>query len=217
MEYFYSWGLLFVLPFTTFAYIKSSKEERIKMVVSGIGFGIMAIIFDYIFLNYWKPVYLISNIHLEDFFYGFLFAGILPSFHNIVRNKRMNGKYKFDLKLSILYILILLVIFYLFVKVLKLNYIYALSLTPLIIGIISFLKVKGSIYDILITASISLLITIIVYNIILLIYPNAIDYHFMLNNISGIKLIGVPIEEWIFAICLGVGCTYTYEAVFNLK
>ena len=50
-----------------------------------------------------------------------------------------------------------------------------------------------------------------------MIYPGAIDHHFFLNNISGLKLIGVPLEEWLFAICLGVGCTYTFEAVFNLK
>lgn len=76
---------------------------------------------------------------------------------------------------------------------------------------------KGKIKDILVTVLASLLITILVYNIILLIYPEAIDFHFILNNISGYKLIGVPIEEWLFAICLGIGCTYTYEALFNLK
>ena len=93
MEYFYFWGLFFVLPFTIFAYIKCSKEERIKMIISGIGFGIMSVVFDYIFLNYWTPKYLIDNIHVEDFLYGFLFAGTLTSMHNIFGNKRMNGKY----------------------------------------------------------------------------------------------------------------------------
>lgn len=217
MEYFYSWGLLFVLPFTIYAYYKSTKEERIKMIISGIGFGIMSVLFDYIFVDYWKPKYLIDNIHLEDFFYGFLFAGILPSIHNIIRKKRMKGKLRLNIGLSILYILILLLVFYLTVETFNLNYIYALSLTPLIIGIISYIKVKGELKDILITSFASILITIVVYNIILFIYPDAIDFHFILNNISGFKLIGVPIEEWLFAICLGVGCTYTYEAVFSLE
>ena len=217
MEYFYSWGLLFVLPFTIYAYYKSTKEERIKMIISGIGFGIMSVLFDYIFVDYWSPKYLIENIHIEDFLYGFMFAGILPSIHNIVSKRRMKGKYKLNIGLTILYIFILLLIFCLIVKVFDLNYIYALSLTPLIIGIISFIKVKGNLKDVLITVIASLLITVVVYNIILLIYPGAIDFHFMLNNISGYKFIGVPIEEWLFAICLGVGCTYTYEAVFGLE
>lgn len=217
MEYFYSWGLLFVLPFTIFAYIKCSKEERIKMLISGIGFGIMAVVFDYMFLNYWTPRYLINSFHVEDFLYGFLFAGILTSMHNIFRRKRMKGNFKINFKLIGLYVITLLLVFHLIVGILKWNYIYALSLTPLIIGIISFIKVKGEIVDVLITVGSSLFITILVYNIILLIYPDAIDLHFLLENISGIKFIRVPIEEWLFAICLGVGCTYTYEAVFNLK
>lgn len=217
MEYFYTWGLLFVIPFTIFTYIKSSNNERVKMIVSGIGFGVMSVVFDYIFLNYWKPVYLIPNVHIEDFFYGFLFAGILPSMHNIFRHKRMEGELKLDIGLTILYLLILVGIFYVIVNVFHLNYIYALSLTPLIVGIISYIKVKGNLSDILITVTAALFITILVYNIILLIYPNAIDFHFLLNNISGVKWLGVPIEEWIFAVCLAVGCTYTYEALFNLK
>ena len=58
MEYFYSWGLLFVLPFTIFAYIKSIKNIRIKMIISGIGFGILSIIFaDDVFFTYWAPKY----------------------------------------------------------------------------------------------------------------------------------------------------------------
>ena len=112
MEYFYSWGLLFVLPFTLFAYLKSSKEVRIKMLISGIGFGIMAIFFDYVFLDYWSPKYLIDKIRIEDFLYGFLFAGILTSVHNIFRNKKMKGKFRINYKLAISYVSILLFVFF---------------------------------------------------------------------------------------------------------
>ena len=217
MEYFYSWGLLFVLPFTLYFYYKAPKKEKIKMIISGIGFGVMSVVFDYIFVDYWKPKYLIPNIHFEDFLYGFLFAGILPGVHNVLRKKYMMGNAKINIKLSIIYLLILLVTFYIIVGLLNLNYIYALSLTPLIIGIISYIKVKGEIIDILITVFASLFITILVYNLIILIYPDAINYHFFLENISGIKLLSVPLEEWLFALSLGVGCSYTYEAVFNLK
>ena len=216
MEYFFSWGLLFVLPFTILFYIKGTKEERIKMIISGVGFGIMSVVFDYMFLDYWKPKYLISNIHFEDFFYGFLFAGILPAAHNIFRNNRLKGELKISIKVLICYLLIILVTFFIIVGILKYNYIYALSLAPLIIGIISYIIVKGNIKDVLTTVSVALFITILVYNLILLIYPNAIDQHFLLENISGLKFINVPLEEWLFALCLGVGCTYAYESVFNM-
>ena len=215
MEYFYFWGLLFVLPFTIFAYIKSTKDVRIKMIISGIGFGILSIIFaDDVFFTYWAPKYIIDGLYIEDFMYGFLFAGILPSMHNIFRNKKMIGKFKINFKLIILYVLIMIITFCLMVNILKLNYIYPLALTPLIIGIISFIKVKGKLIDVLITIICSLFITILVYNIIIFIYPNVINNHFMISNI---RLLRVPLEELMFAVCLAIGCTYTYEAVFNLK
>ena len=217
MEYFYAYGLLFVLPFTIFAYIKSDQRLRIKMIISGIGFGILSLIFDYIYSDYWHPVYLIKDIHLEDFLYGFFFAGILPAMHNIFTKKKLEGKMKINLKLSILYTLILLSTFGIVVYILKINYIYALSIVPLIIGIISYIKVNGNIKDILITVIASVLITLFAYTMILVIYPNAIDFHFIMENISNIKIINIPLEELVFAICLGVGCAYTYDAGFNLK
>ena len=215
MEYFYSWGLLFVLPFTIFAYIKSTKEEKIKMIISGIGFGILSIIFaDDVFASYWEPKYLIDGIYIEDFMYGFLFAGILTAVHNILRKKHMEGNFKINFILIIVYVLILIATFLIMSNLLKLNYIYPLSVTPLIIGIISWIKVKGKLVDILITVASSIFITILVYNIIIFIYPGAISNHFALNTLT---ILRVPITEWLFAICLGIGCTYTYEAVFNLK
>ena len=190
MEYFYLWGLLFVLPFTIYAYIKSNKDEKIKMIISGIGFGIFSVVFaDDVFHSYWEPKYLIDGFYIEDFLYGLLFAGIIPSMHNILGKKHMKGKF-------------------------KLNNIYPLSITPLIIGIISFIRVKGNIKDVLISIGSSLLITLLVYNIILLIYPNAINTHFVLDTVN---ILRVPITEWLFAICLGVGCTYTYESLFGFK
>ena len=218
MEYFYSWGLLFVLPFTVYAYLRSNKDEKIKMIISGIGFGILSIIFaDDVFASYWEPKYLINGIYIEDFLYGLFFGGMLTVIHNIYRKKSIQGKIGFNIKLAIIYWIILISVFYITVNLLKLNYIYALCLVPLLIGIISYIEVKGNIKDILVTVLFGLMVTIIFYNAIILIYPNVIDLHFFMDNLIGIKILNIPIEEIFFPICLGVGATYTYEAVFKLK
>ncbi|HOP65729.1 MAG TPA: hypothetical protein PLX66_01725 [Bacilli bacterium] len=217
MEYFYSWGLLFVLPFTIYFYIKNDKSIRIKMMVSGLGFGIMAVCFSYIYFNYWNPTYLITNFHIEDFLYGFLFAGMITGVANSLNKTKLVGKCKLNIKLTAIYSIILLLSFIIFVNVLKINYIYILSFVPLLIGVISYKKVKGKIINVILTSLISLFITLFVYNLIILIYPDAIINHFLLQNISNIVWLKVPMEEWLFAICLGVGCTYSYEAIFNLK
>ena len=92
----------------------------------------------------------------------------------------MKGKLKANYILGFIYIFLIVAIFYLITVILKCNYIYALSLAPLIIGIISYIKVKGKITDILVTIIASLTITILVYNIILIIYPGAINNHFFI-------------------------------------
>lgn len=217
MEYFYAYGLLFILPFTIFVFLKADKRERIKLFITGSGFGLMAVAFDYIYTDYWHPIYLINSFHFEDYLYGLLFGGMLTVIRNIYRKKSVKGKMGFDIKLGITYCLILLSIFYVTVNVLKLNYIYALCLVPLIVGIISYIKVKGNIKDVLVTVIFALLVTIFFYNAIILIYPNVIDIHFFMDNLIGIKLFNIPIEEIFFPICLGVGATYTYEAIFKLK
>ena len=217
MEYFYAYGVLFILPFTIFIFLKADKRERIKMLITGSGFGLMSVVFDYMYTDYWHPIYLIESFHFEDFLYGLLFGGMLTVVHNIYRDKSVQGKMGFDIKLGILYCLILLIVFYVVVNVLKLNNIYALCLVPLIVGIISYIKVKGNIVDVLVTVIFALVVTLFFYNAILLIYPNVIDLHFFMDNIIGIKVLNIPIEEIFFPICLGVGCTYTYEAIFKLK
>ena len=160
MEYFYAYGLLFILPFTIFAFIKADKRERIKMFLTGSGFGLMAVVFDYMYTDYWHPIYLINSFHFEDYLYGLFFGGMLTVIHNLYRKKSVQGKMGFDIKLGITYCLLLLIIFYVTVNVLKLNYIYALCLVPLIVGIISYIKVKGNIKDVLVTVIFALSVTI---------------------------------------------------------
>lgn len=217
MKYFYSWGLLFVLPFTIYFYIKSHKSIRIKMLVSGLGFGILAFVFSYIFLDYWEPVYLINNIHIEDFIYGFIFVGILPGIFNSINKTKLVKKYKINIKLSIIYFVIVAAIYLILIVWLKLNSIYFLSVAPLIVGIIACKVVDGKIINIFVTSLYSLIITIIVYSIIIYIYPYVIYNHFILESVSGIMLFNIPIEESLFAICIGVAATYTYESIFNLR
>lgn len=217
MKYFYGLGLIIILPFTILIYLKAHNSIKIKMLVSGFGFGLLSLILSYIFKDYWKPTYLFNNIHIEDFIYGFLFAGILPGVKDIINNTKLDNKYKINLYLSLLYILILLSFFLIFTTLLKINNIYIMALIPFIIGIISLLKVKGKVINVFYTIIVSLLITIIYYELLILIYPSVIDNLFLLNNVSGIKIINIPLEELLFSIGIGTGCTYTYEAIFSLK
>lgn len=221
MKYFYTWWLAFIIPFTIFFYIIAKPAERKKMIGYGFVFGAFAVIFDYVCtLDYFTPNYLISWFHFEDFLYGFAFAGILPSVHLILRgkdvtknmnnNKFLGGK-KGNIKVVALYVAIVLATFYITVILLNMNTIYWLCFSSLIIGIYDCTKVKGDIKDVLITIFVALLITLTAYNLMLEVYLDAFKNHWLLNNLSGVNIFRVPIEEWMFAICLAIGCTYNCE------
>ena len=94
------------------------------------------------------------------------------------------------------------------ILVFKLNTIYTMILLPLIIGVVHFIYEKGKIKDVLFTVAVSLFITVFAYNMIILIYPDVINNHFLLSNVTGIKILRVPLEEWLFSITLGIGSTY---------
>lgn len=217
MKYFYFWGLIFVFPFTLYSYLKADKSLRIKIFISGLGFGILSVLLSYICYDYFKPVYFFNYIRLEDFLYGFLFAGIIPIAHNLFNKTKIKGKYSLNWQLAIIDILLFIASFYFLWYKLKINSIYVFCIIPVIVGFLSFIIVKGTIKDILITILASTFITVFVYNIIYLIYPKVYLNHYLLKNVSNIILLNVPLEEWLFAISLGIGCTYTYEAIFKLK
>ena len=222
MEYFYAWGQLFVLPFTIFFYIKANKAERLKMVLYGLAFGILSVLLSYwSLIDYYQPKYIFPFFHFEDFTYGFCFAGILPSVHTVLSKKSKTTTEKFSLKnfnLLVVFANILIVVLGLILGIVffKLNTIYVFIIIPMVIGLMSYIIADGrGMQDVLITVGVALFITVIVYNIIITIYPDVISIHFLLENVSSIKLLRVPIEEWLFAASLAFGCTYNYEAALK--
>lgn len=217
MIYFYFWGLLFVLPLTCFAFIKSNKYEKIKMILSGTCFGIISVIISYCYLYYWHPVYLFDDYHIEDFIYGFIFAGMLTVVHNLLCGNRMSGKLKFNFKIAIAYNVILFSVFFVTTEVLNKSFYFALCIVPVIVGVISFIVVKGRLVEVAVTMLVSVVITVVVYNLILTIYPAAVINHFYFQNMLGEVVLNIPLEEWIFALCIGFGSTYAYESLFNMK
>ena len=55
------------------------------------------------------------------------------------------------------------------------------------------------------------------YLIFLYIFPNAIQKWWFLNNISGILILGIPLEELLWAFSLGLVAGPTYEFITGLR
>lgn len=216
---FYFWGMLFVIPIWAVVFFKVDKSIKQKMIISGIGFGALAYIIGnfYSLRDYWHPIYLVSNFHLEDFMYGFFEAGAICGFVPLIFKTKIVGKIKINYFLLFIYIIFLLLAFIVLTNVLKLNSILPLTIVPIFVGVVSHLYMKDKIYRYIIGGIVAVLQTMLIYQIILLIYPNAIINSFELDKLFGVIVFGVPIEEILFAFALGFGCTSAYESVLGLK
>lgn len=56
-------------------------------------------------------------------------------------------------------------------------------------------------------------LTFVVFKLLLIIEPTAIQEIWMIENLSGVLIGGIPIEEYIFAAALGFGTPFFYEIV----
>lgn len=216
----YLWGSLLLLPLWLYGFIKN-KESRKEMILCGILFGFAAIAIGYIYAikDYWNPPYIFNNIlHIEDFIYGFLFGGIASEiFEIILRMKSVKKDQKPRKNLIIIFGLMAISCFILFVNILNWNSIVAHIVPPLFVGIFCWVYRRDFIIPTILSGIFLLIITFIWQSIILLIYPNVIINIWLLENLSGIFVNNIPIEELIFAFSLGFGASCFYELINGHK
>ncbi len=217
MQYFYFIGVTIFLPLWIVLFW--NKERRKDMLLLGLIAGVLAVFFGYYYANldYWRPIYLFPNILFEDFYYGFIFGGISTEIYEFLFHKRNSVRrlYPRHLVLFIGLVVSSLVIFFLIVNILKLNSIVACLVVPLVMGIATIIfrpdLMKSSIYNGLITT----IITVIMFKIILLYYPQLFANHWFLNKLSGLFFLSIPLEEVIFAFAVGFGIGNIYEFAFG--
>ncbi len=216
----YLWGSLLLLPLWLYGFIRN-KDSRKEMVVCGFLFGVAAVIIGYAYAlhDYWNPSYIFDNfLHIEDFIYGFLFGCIASEIFEIVLPyKSVKKKQRSRKKILIIFATITGLCFFIFVDLLNYNSIIAHIVPPLIVGIFCVVYRKDFITPTLLSGIILLIITFIWQSIILLIYPSAISEVWMVENLSGFFINGIPIEELIFAFSLGFGASCFYELVMGYE
>ena len=108
-----------------------------------------------------------------------------------------------------------LLVFWVTVNIFKLNSIIACMTVPLIIGIVVMAFRKDFILPSLINGILTTIISIIMFQVLLLIYTEIFINHWLLNRLSDIFLFNIPIEELFFAFTVGFGLGHLYEFTFG--
>ena len=207
------------------------KDLRKPMIWSGAAYAaLMTIIFiilkvislfviieNYRTFNpgYWSPNTLfdlnrITGGHsIEDALFMFFTGGIVAFIYEFFFHKKIKLKinHKYQVK-ALIFSFIISVIFAAFYKI---NLIYPLILFGFAGALFIWFNRKDLIKHSLLGGIIFLVIYFIFFSLTNLLFPNFIEQTYNLNNISGILLFKIPLEEFLFALSFGLLWSPFYE------
>jgi hypothetical protein len=217
-QYFYFIGTTIFLPIWIYLFLK--KDKRNDMLFIGICFGICAVIFEYYaIIDYWSPVFIIPNVPLESFYYGFIFGGISAEISELILKKRNSKRrvYATHKALVLLFAIIIFVPFIIVKYIFKLNSIIGFIIPLYIVGFINIYHHRELWKSSVVNAIATTVLTVIMFQILLALNPNLFTEYWHLNNLSGIFWLRLPIEELLFAASIGFGSANAFEVIWGYK
>jgi len=203
-----------------FVFAKKSRKEMFLTSILTAPFGLTEILF---VPEYWNPPSLFNlaaktRFDIESIIWCFAVGGIAAIlFESIfkVRHIKMKDKerhktrHKWHLFTLILPIPVFLILFF----TTSLNPIYTSSISMLA-GAIGSLYCRPDLKrKILFGGLLFLVLYFIAFFLLVLFYPGIVESVWNLNAISGILVLGVPLEELIFAFTFGMMWSSVYEHI----
>tara|TARA_R110002074_G_scaffold298053_1_gene469648 strand:- start:1915 stop:2631 length:717 start_codon:yes stop_codon:yes gene_type:complete len=219
------WSLI-ILALWVVIYLskKGVRKEMLKMSLITMPFGLTEPLF---VPEYWLPPSLFdlaekTSFDIESLIFSFAIGGIGTVLYNLIFKQRLDeisnterGHYRHRLHLYILFIPVIVFIFLTFFT--TLNHIYC-GIIALLIGGLATLycrpDLKGKIWvgGILFTV-----LYFIYFGSILLFYPRYVELYWNLDDLTHILVLGIPIEELLFAFTFGMYWSGLYEHLYWRK
>jgi len=216
--------LIATIPFCivwVFLFI-NRKDLRKEMIVMGCLISVVSAITSYYWwtTDWWRPLTMTgTRIGMEDFITGFTTGGIMAVIYEVVF-KRALYKRKLHHHISgglTLLFLMAQTTMWLFWGV-GLTSFWSAIISMSIIAIIMLILRKDLLVNALLSGVLMVLVSLLSYYTIVLISPSWLS-HTYLSGLSGIRLSGVPIEEYVFWFFAGLvfGPFYEYWQGERLK
>ena len=218
MQYvWFIWSLI-ILALWVIIYLfkRDSGKEMLKMSLITMPFGLTEPLF---VPEYWIPPSLFdlaekTGFDIESLIFSFAIGGIGTVLYNIIfkrglaeipHSERSHNRHR----LHIYILFIPLIIFINLALFTSLNHIYCGSIALFIGGL-----AKGKIWvgGILFTV-----LYFIYFGSILLFYPQYVELYWNLDNLTHILVLGIPIEELLFAFTFGMYWSGLYEHLYWRK
>ncbi|MBU0957237.1 MAG: hypothetical protein KKF56_00345 [Nanoarchaeota archaeon] len=204
------WGILYYLR----------KDVRHEMLIISIMFGIIGLFVDPIYSkDWWFPLTITNTMPgIESFLFGFAVGGVSSVVYDIffgkrVRIKKANKKMEEIRNLNLFFIMLIGGgLFFISFFIFQLNSFYASFPALLVPLAIILIKRKDLLLDSIFSGVLVAIISFIFYIAPEMMLPGWIASTWNFEMISGILVLGVPIEDliWFFLAGLLIGPLYEY-------
>lgn len=165
--------------------------------------------------DYWQPEIIFGwKVGIEDFLFAFFIGGIGAVVYEVFLGKHLkrDKRYKSGKWMFFVLPVIGLAVLISLNSLLRINSIYASSLGFSVCAVIIWAIRPDLIKDSLLSGIFAGLLIFIFYSVFFLkIYPNIVNDWWMLSNISGIIILGIPLEEILWVFCWGLIAGPLYE------
>jgi len=217
-QYSYLIGNLILAIFWLFLFLKR-KDARKEILTIGTIFGIAAILTSRIYaVDWWRPLTISGNLPaLEDFLFGFFIGGISSTIYEYFSNKKIRIKKskkriieRRNLRFYILGI-ILATVFFASFFILKFNSFVSTIIAFITPLIIIYKRRPDLIKNSVLSGFLVFLMSIVSYYILNLITPGFFDEFWLFQNIGRIVILGIPLEEHVFYLLMGMCAGPLYE------
>jgi hypothetical protein len=211
---YYLWSVALVIPLWAFIIYKK-KKSRVEIIYMGILCGTCALALDRYcsFYDYWQPPTIFNNFNFESFLYGFFFGGISTKIYELFFSKEYYAQKGPN---PLLIVIIVFGSVFSYVVLLGLFHLNSVDIYVFILltWVILFLLIDSGLYRICIWSGVIMIgINICWYTVVLLIYPSAIREIWMTNNLKGLFILNIPVEEHYFIFSLGCIGSIMYKVV----
>jgi predicted neutral ceramidase superfamily lipid hydrolase len=213
-KYGYLLGSLIIILIWILFFLRR-KDSRKEMIIISLIFGFLGIIGDSIFsLDWWHPQTITNSIPgIESFLFGFSISGIasVVYIHFFQKEVKLRKEKKTIYPLMVILLIGIFILLFT-IYFLKINTIISSIITGLIMNLVIWIKRKDLIKSSIISGLLLVLLSSLFYLIPELIIPNWIDNTWYWNNLSGISIFKIPLEDliWIFLTGAFIGPLYEY-------
>jgi lycopene cyclase-like protein len=166
--------------------------------------------------QYWTPPSLFNfdarfRVGIEDFLWAGAVGGIASVVGEIVLKEKLAARRKEHRKKHYAPFIVMLVVFLILHFFYPAKNIYSTAIAFVVCAIVVAFLRSDLIPTMFVGASVFTILYFLLFVYFLALYPGFIDRYYNLSNISGIRLLGVPIEELMFAASGGAVWSVAYE------